>query len=178
MQYDLDMIELGPIFQPNSHTSLLLVSLFIAMPFACGIPIFMPLSAAVFITYFRNDKKFLLRYYQQPYKAGNKIMKVVISLLPFAGIIRLAFGIWMLSNSDIFDGTIPDYNPNLASQAGAVNGAVSQGSSASGAGVDSSGSIIIIIVIIVIIIIIIIIIIVIIRSKLIDILISIIYIYR
>ena len=140
MQYDLDMIELGPIFQPNSHASLLLLSLFIAMPFASGIPVFMPLAAAVFITYFRNDKKFLFRYYQEPYKTGNKIMKKVISLLPFAGIMRLAFGIWMLSNSDIFDGTIPSYNPNLAKHSGAVNGAVSQGSSASGAGVNTAGA--------------------------------------
>jgi len=101
MQNDLNKLEVGPIFDSTTHTAQLLTLLFFAMTFAPGLPLMMPLCCFTFIMYFRIDKMLLCRFYQRPPQLGDSAIRVVISLLPYAAIIRLAFACWMFSNKDI-----------------------------------------------------------------------------
>jgi hypothetical protein len=95
------MLEVGPVFDATMHTAQLLTLLFFAMTFAPGLPLLMPLCCFAFILYFRIDKFLLCRFYQKPPHFGDAAIKVVISQLPWACVIRLAFGCWMLGNNSI-----------------------------------------------------------------------------
>lgn len=48
------------------------------------------------------DKILLLRYYSKPPNISENSIRIIISCLPYAGIIRLAFSCWILSNNTIF----------------------------------------------------------------------------
>ena len=101
MQHDLNMLEVGPVFDSTTHTAHLLTLLFFAMTFAPGLPLLMPLCCFAFIMYFRIDKYLLCRFYQKPPQLGDAAIRVVISQLPWAAVIRLAFACWMLGNHTI-----------------------------------------------------------------------------
>jgi len=101
MQYDLNQIEVGPVFDSTDHTAQLLILLFFAMTFAPGLPLLMPLMCLVFSLYFRVDKFLLCRHYQKPPQLGPSAIKVVTAYLPYAAIIRLAVACWMYGNHNI-----------------------------------------------------------------------------
>ncbi|RYY88736.1 hypothetical protein EON63_01915, partial [archaeon] len=101
MQHDLNMLEVGPVFDPTDHTAQLLTLLFFAMTYAPGLPLLMPLCCFAFILYFRVDKVLLCRYYQKPPQVGDAAIRNVIFFLPLAAIVRLAFACWMYGNSNI-----------------------------------------------------------------------------
>lgn len=101
MQYDLNQIEVGPVFDSTDHTAQLLILLFFAMTFAPGLPLLMPLMCLVFSLYFRVDKFLLCRHYQKPPQLGPSAIKVVTAYLPYAAILRLAVACWMYGNHNI-----------------------------------------------------------------------------
>jgi hypothetical protein len=101
MQHDLNMLEVGPVFDSTTHTAQLLTLLFFAMTFAPGLPLLMPLCCFAFILYFRIDKFLLCRFYQKPPQLGDAAIRIVIAQLPYAAIIRLAFACWMFGNTTI-----------------------------------------------------------------------------
>ena len=101
MQHDLNMLEVGPVFDSTTHTAQLLTLLFFAMTFAPGLPLLMPLCCFAFILYFRIDKYLLCRFYQKPPHYGDAAIRIVISQLPWAAVLRLAIGCWMLGNNNI-----------------------------------------------------------------------------
>lgn len=100
MQHDLNMLEVGPVFDSTDHTAQLLTLLFFSMTFAPGLPLLMPLCCFAFALYFRVDKLLLCRYYQAPPHVGDATIRLVVHLLPVAAIIRLGFACWMFSCPD------------------------------------------------------------------------------
>ena len=101
MQYDLNQIEVGPVFDSTDHTAQLLILLFFAMTFSPGLPLLMPLMCLVFSLYFLVDKLLLCRHYQKPPQLGPSAIKVVTAYLPYAAILRLAVACWMYGNHNI-----------------------------------------------------------------------------
>eukprot|EP01039_Chlorochromonas_danica_P003057 gene3057-3337_t len=102
MQHDLNMLEVGPIFDPTDHTAQLLTLLFFTMTYAPGLPLLTPLCCVAFALYFRVDKVLLCRWYQKPPQVGDAAIRNVLRLLPYATLIRLAFACWMFGNQEIF----------------------------------------------------------------------------
>ena len=101
MQHDLNMLEVGQVFDSTDHTAQLLTLLFFAMMYAPGLPLLMPLCCFAFTLYFRVDKYLLCRYYQKPPHIGDEAIRLVVSYLPYAAVIRLCFACWMYGNTDI-----------------------------------------------------------------------------
>jgi hypothetical protein len=101
MQHDLNMLEVGQVFDSTDHTAQLLTLLFFAMMYSPGLPLLMPLCCFAFTLYFRVDKYLLCRYYQKPPHIGDEAMRLVVSYLPYAAVIRLGFACWMYGNTEI-----------------------------------------------------------------------------
>jgi hypothetical protein len=105
-QHDLNMLEVGSTFDSTDHSAQLLTLLFFAMMYAPGLPLLMPLCCFAFTVYFRVDKLLLCRYYQKPPNVGDAAIKLALYYLPFAAVLRLAIGVWMLGNTDILKTTL------------------------------------------------------------------------
>ena len=104
-QYDLHKIEFAPYFNPASQSGNMLALLFFAMTFASGLPFMMPLACIAFLVAFAADKLLFCMFYRLPPKDtddDNVVMLKVVSLLPYAAMLRLAFGCWMLSSRGVF----------------------------------------------------------------------------
>lgn len=101
-QYELNHMLVGPVFDTSINYAHFLSMFFFAMTYATGLPIMMPLAFAALSIVFFVDRLMLLRFNQKPPQMGDEVMQIVLKLLPFAGIIRLAFGCWMYSSPDIF----------------------------------------------------------------------------
>lgn len=111
MQHDLNMLEVGPVFDATQNNAQLLALLFLAMTYGPGLPLLTPLMFAAFILYFNVDKLLLATYYQKPPQIGNEAIKVVVQYLPIAAMVRLAIAIWMYGNADILPDTVSDEVP-------------------------------------------------------------------
>eukprot|EP01041_Mallomonas_annulata_P004298 gene4298-8544_t len=101
MQDDLNKLVVGNTFRNTSHYAQLTALLFFGMMYAPGIPIFMPLLCASFILYYYFDKLLLLRFYKKPPHMSDGASKIILGILPYAGFIRLAVGMWMYGNDAI-----------------------------------------------------------------------------
>lgn len=102
MQNDLNMLQVGDVFDATTHTAQLLTLLFFAMAFAPGLPLLMPLCCFAFVLYFRIDKMLLCRFFQKPPQIGDGSIRLVLKYLPYAALIRLAFALWMFSAPSVF----------------------------------------------------------------------------
>lgn len=107
MQYDLNRLEVGPIFLPTLQFANVLALLFITMTFTTGLPLLTPIAMIGFILYFRIDKYLVGRYYRKPSVLDDRMIRAVIHYLPYAAIIRCVFSIWMLSSSGILPQNFP-----------------------------------------------------------------------
>ena len=101
-QTDVNLMEVGPVFDPIGNAAHLLLVLFFVMTFAAGIPLVVPIGFFVFALYAWSDKLLLLRYFRRPPKVEEGVGEVIMRCLPWAAIIRLGFACWMFSNQDIF----------------------------------------------------------------------------
>jgi hypothetical protein len=133
-QKDVDDLLVGPIFEPTKNLGIMLALLFMGMTVAPGIPLFMPFTCILYVITFRRDKLLLLRHYEKPPHAGDATIKNVIWLLPWAAIIRLGFGIWMLGNEDLLETT--DFSAADASSVTGVSGGTDSSSYSSSSGRD------------------------------------------
>lgn len=97
------------------------------MTFAAGVPLLLPLCALVLALLFRMDKYLFCRFYVQPKKSTAALMEYVLSVLPFAAVVRLAFSIYILSSGII----------NTMFPAASGTDASAQGYSASAISLDS-----------------------------------------
>lgn len=122
-QYDLNELLAGSVYSPTSHMAQLLTMLFLGMTYAPGIPVFMPLLSLTFFVYFNIDKYLTIRVWRRPPYRGDQENKIILALLPFAAIVRLAIACWMYGNNEIFPSTvastafIPDGNVRTAAEA-------------------------------------------------------------
>ena len=101
-QYELNHMLVGPVFDTSINYANFLSMFFFAMTYATGLPIMMPMAFTALSVVFLVDRLMLLRFNQKPPQMGDEVMQIVLKVLPFAGIIRLAFGCWMYSSPDIF----------------------------------------------------------------------------
>lgn len=123
-QQELNKLEVGPVFDVTGNQALLLALLFFMMTYATGLPITVPMSFITFTLFFYTDKLLLCRFFERPPQVGNRIMKVVLQALGFAGIMRMAVGCWMLGNPFILSPSfikatastvVPEYSPAFGS---------------------------------------------------------------
>ena len=111
MQEDLNAYEVGPVFETSFSSANVLTLVFFAMTYACGLPLLMPLLAFTLILFFNLDKLMICRFNHKPARISVGIIQTIVYLLPYAEIIRLAFGIWMYGNdafisSDVISTTV------------------------------------------------------------------------
>ena len=97
-QNGLNKLFFGHRFDLALPSAELLSLVFIAMTFAPGIPLITIVCTVALGLLFFTKKFLLLRYYRRPIKVGPKSMHKIMTILPFAVIIRLAFGCWMYSS--------------------------------------------------------------------------------
>jgi hypothetical protein len=102
MQRQVDLMEVGPVFDATVHTAQILALLFFAMTYSTGLSLLPPAAFVSFSGFFLVSKVLLCRYYQKPPHIGEGAMRVVLACLPWAAVIRLAIGAWMLGNPDLF----------------------------------------------------------------------------
>lgn len=102
MQRDLNLLQVGDVFDATTHTAQLLTLLFFAMTFSPGLPLLMPLCCLTFLMYFYVDKILLCRFYQKPSQIGDASIKIVVSYLPYAAVLRFAIAVWMYSCPSVF----------------------------------------------------------------------------
>ena len=62
----------------------------------------MPMACVTCLLFFVIDKCLLLRYYQKPPHISEHSIKIVLFTLPYAALIRLGLGIWMIGNTVVF----------------------------------------------------------------------------
>lgn len=103
MQSDLNALQVGPVFDSTPINIRLLSLLYVAMTFGGGLPLLMPLSFATFAIHYFVNKFLLLRYFSRPPPLSDGMMKLLVSSLPPALLLRLAFSIWMFSAPGIFE---------------------------------------------------------------------------
>jgi hypothetical protein len=108
IQYDLDRIEVGPLFDSSISCAHFLSMLFFSMTYATGLPLLMPMAFVTLTISFCIDKLLLLRFYEKPPHMNDGVMQIILKILPFAAIIRLCFGCWMYGSKDLFDSKTSD----------------------------------------------------------------------
>jgi hypothetical protein len=102
LQYELDQLQIGPLFHLSQKNAHFLSMLFFAMTYAAGLPMLMPMAFVTLSVLFQVDRLLLLRFNQKPPLVGDGMMQIIMKILPFAAIIRLAFACWMFSFPVIF----------------------------------------------------------------------------
>lgn len=112
-QDQLNAMELGPEFDVCAATSQVMLLLFVAMTFAAGLPVLMPLACVFFLYYYIVDKTLLMRFNERPPVIGIGITRSVLRSLPYACIIRLAFSCWMYGNPDILPSGVANVGISL-----------------------------------------------------------------
>lgn len=123
MQADLNELFIGPIFTSTGHSAHLLALVFLVMTYAPSLPILNCLLCATFYLFFNIDKRLLCRYYQRPAYLSDGAYRIIISLLPYAAVVRLCMACWMYGNNDVVPseavnvGFIPAYSSANPAQA-------------------------------------------------------------
>lgn len=106
-QDELNKLEVGPVFDATENIAQMLLLIFLAMTYAPGEPIFMPLMCLTAWLYLCVDKYLLLRYYAKPPMVSDGLIRMALSILTYATIFRLAFACWMFGNPEMLDAGIP-----------------------------------------------------------------------
>lgn len=119
-QSEINDLMLQKPFMFTAHAAQLLSLLFVAMTFAPGIPILMPLCTLLAVSFFRLDRYTLLYLARRPPGLDERLLQRVFVLLPLAAVFRLSAGLWMFSAADIF---VPDTFPHYAATASSGGGA-------------------------------------------------------
>ena len=115
MQEDLNQYEVGPVFETSYLTANVLTLVFFAMTYATGLPLLIPMLMVSLIIYFNCDKMLLCRFYHRPARISEGVIETVIHFLPYAEIIRLAFGIWMYGDDTVLPHQVVQTYVNIGS---------------------------------------------------------------
>jgi len=124
-QDELNKLEVGPVFDATENIAQMLLLIFLAMTYAPGEPIFMPLMCLTAWLYLSVDKYLLLRYYEKPPIVSDGLIRMALSILTYATIFRLAFACWMFGNPEMLDAgipTIPGASPDNLNGLKQING--------------------------------------------------------
>lgn len=121
-QQQLEALYTGPDFLLDERVAQVLTTTFVCMVYATGLPMLIPIATLFFVALYWVDKTLFCRIYNTPPQFDSHLAERMGSLLPFAALIHLGFGMWMLGNDDI----IP---PNDALEQAAVGSVSSQADS-------------------------------------------------
>ncbi|EQC32603.1 hypothetical protein SDRG_09917 [Saprolegnia diclina VS20] len=116
-QRDLEALYRGPEFDLATRYSQIINTIFITLLFSSGMPLMLLIGLfSIIITYW-TDKFTFLRVVRSPPQYDGRIATVVGSMLPYAILLHMLFGIWMYSNTNIFQSpatelTLQGYNLN------------------------------------------------------------------
>ena len=102
IQEEYEMQYRGAEFQIENRYAKLIAMLFIVMMYSAAIPILYPAGCILMIVSYWADKVLFLRHYRLPRRYGRKLAASVGEILEYAIILHLFFGLYMLSNPDIF----------------------------------------------------------------------------
>ncbi len=137
-QAEVNAMICGPVFDPTEGQAQLLALFFCSMTFATGIPLLLFFTFFFFFLIFRANKILLMRFFQKPPHGGDGSMKVCLKFLPFAGLMRLGFAIWMLGNENVLEAQGLSASSLGSVSAGGVS--ISAGDDDGGVGTDFAGA--------------------------------------
>ncbi|KAH9129907.1 hypothetical protein AeMF1_000070 [Aphanomyces euteiches] len=102
-QRDLEALYRGPEFDLASRYSVVMNTIFITLLFSSGMPLMLLIGLFSMIITYWTDKFTFLRVVRSPPQYDGKIATAAGNLLPWAILLHALFGIWMYSNTQIFD---------------------------------------------------------------------------
>ncbi len=101
-QKDYNKLFMGPPFQFEERYASVLVTIFVTLTYAPGIPILIPIAMLNFFVRYWIDKYTILRLARSPPQVGRQLFRTVLAIMPWATFLNLLFGMWMFGNTDIF----------------------------------------------------------------------------
>lgn len=102
IQHEYEQQYLGPEFQLENRYSMMIAGLFIMLTYSAAIPMLYLSGCAQMIIMYWADKTLFLRHYRLPRRYGRTLATRVIEVMQFALLLHLGFGLYMLSNPEIF----------------------------------------------------------------------------
>ncbi|KAF0697360.1 Aste57867_11946 [Aphanomyces stellatus] len=101
-QRDLEALYRGPEFDLATRYSVVINTIFITLLFSSGMPLMLLIGLFSMIVTYWTDKFTFLRVVRRPPEYDGEIARAAGNLLPWAVLLHSLFGIWMYSNTDIF----------------------------------------------------------------------------
>ena len=123
----------GPDFHHSIRYPQISVVIFVSMAYSTGIPILYLIIAATAFTFYWVDKYLFTRWYRTPPQYDAQISLQFSSYLPYAAILHLMFGIWMIANRRMLSSD-NSYDSDQQNVVGYNNTGNSSGSASSGGG--------------------------------------------
>ena len=102
IQYEYEMEYRGAEFQLENRYSKLIAGLFVILMYSAAIPVLYPAGCALMIIMYWADKALFLRHYRLPRRFGRKLALRAVEVMKWAILLHLFFGLYMISNPDIF----------------------------------------------------------------------------
>jgi hypothetical protein len=75
---------------------------FVTLMYGMGLPLLFPIALMTFVVLYLMERLLLTYYYKKPPMYSDILNKSSIELIPYAVILQMFFGYWMLSNLQIF----------------------------------------------------------------------------
>jgi hypothetical protein len=102
VQQEYELQYLGPEFQLENRYSMMIAGLFIMLTYSAAIPILYLAGCAQMTIMYWADKTLFLRHYRLPRRYGRKLAGRAVEVMQWAILLHLLFGLYMLSNPEIF----------------------------------------------------------------------------
>ena len=101
-QQELNDLALGTEFNLDERYAQIYTAMFVCFAYSTGLPLLMPVLFFTIVLIYWIDKALFTTFYVTPPAYDAALGRAFTSLLPFTIVIHLAFGVWMLSNNDIW----------------------------------------------------------------------------
>jgi len=112
---------LGPHVDPALRLAQVYTTLFVCLAFSTGMPALIPIALASMLLFYWVDKCLFMWYYRRPPAYNTALQGTMTSLLPYALLIHLGIGLWMLTGSAGFYNESSSSTSSLISTLNAVN---------------------------------------------------------
>merc|ERR1711871_838332 len=117
-QAGLNALYMGPDFHHSIRYPQISVVVFVSMVYSSGIPILYLVIAATAFTFYWTDKYLFTRWYRTPPQYDAQISLQFSGYLPYAALLHVVFGSWMLANRRMFSSPSLADDSNSASNNG------------------------------------------------------------
>jgi len=99
---EYETVYTGSVIEFESRFSVLISMVFVIMTFSAAIPALYFAGFLLCFVAFWSDKIMFLKYYKIPPRHGSNLANKAREIIEWSLIIHLFFGLWMLSNPEIF----------------------------------------------------------------------------